>query len=203
MLVIAHRGASADLPENTLPAFERAIELGADFVELDVHADRDGHLVVTHDRPRQDHVYPTLEESLDLMRGRIGVMAELKTPHRYRRHAIVTRTVRLLGEDDALVCFQRSALVEARAVRPGLRTVQHVGFGTSIRAASGAWAAGFFDPRVTRRGIAAARALGLEALVYTVNEAARMTELSRFGATGIFTDRPELALRLFREAARR
>jgi glycerophosphoryl diester phosphodiesterase len=203
MLVIAHRGASADLPENTLPAFERAIELGADFVELDVHADRDGRLVVTHDRPRQDRVYPTLEESLDLMRGRIGVMAELKTPHRYRRHAIVTRTVRLLGEDDALVCFQRSALVEARAVRPGLRTVQHVGFGTSIRAASGAWAAGFFDPRVTRRGIAAARALGLEALVYTVNEAARMTELSRFGAAGIFTDRPELALRLFREAARR
>ena len=110
--------------------------------------------------------------------------------------------MRLLGEADVLVCFQRSALVEARAVRPGLRTVQHVGFGTSIRAASGAWAAGFFDPRVTRRGIAAARALGLEALVYTVNEAARMTELSRFGATGIFTDRPELALRLFREAAR-
>lgn len=203
MLVIAHRGASADLPENTLPAFERAIELGADFVELDVHADRDGRLVVTHDRPRPDRAYPTLEEALDLMRGRTGVMAELKTPHRYRRHAIVTRTVRLLGEDDALVCFQRSALVEARAIRPGLRTVQHVGFGTSIRAASGAWAAGFFDPRVTRRGIAAARALGLEALVYTVNEAARMTELSRFGAAGIFTDRPELALRLFREAARR
>jgi glycerophosphoryl diester phosphodiesterase len=203
MLVISHRGASAELPENTLPAFERAIEVGADFVELDVHADRDGRLVVTHDRPRQDRVYPTLEEALDLMRGRIGVMAELKTPHRYRRHAIVTRTVRLLGEDDALVCFQRSPLVEARALRPGLRTVQHVGFGTSIRAASGAWAAGFFDPRVTKRGIAAARALGLDALVYTVNEAARMTELSRFGAAGIFTDRPELALRLFREAARR
>jgi glycerophosphoryl diester phosphodiesterase len=203
MLVIAHRGASADLPENTLPAFERAIELGADFVELDVHADRGGRLVVTHGRPRPDDVYPTLEEALDLMRGRIGVMAELKTPNRYRRHAIVTRTVRLLSEDDALVCFQRSALVEARAIRPGLRTVQHVGFGTSIRAAAGSWAAGFFDPRVTRRGIAAARALGLDALVYTVNEAARMTELSRFGAAGIFTDRPELALRLFREAARR
>lgn len=203
MLVIAHRGASAELPENTLPAFERAIELGADFVELDVHADRDGRLVVTHDRPRPDGVYPTLEEALDLMRGRIGVMAELKTPNRYRRHAVVTRTVRLLGDDDALVCFQRSALVEARALRPGLRTVQHVGFSTSIRAASGAWAAGFQDPRTTRRGIAAARKLGLEPLVYTVNDAARMTELSRFGAAGIFTDRPDLALRLFREAARR
>ncbi len=52
MLVIAHRGASAELPENTLPAFERAIELGADYVELDVHADRQGRLVVTHEPPR-------------------------------------------------------------------------------------------------------------------------------------------------------
>jgi glycerophosphoryl diester phosphodiesterase len=202
MLVIAHRGASAERPENTLPAFERAIELGADFVELDVHADRDGRLVVTHDRPKPGGVYPTLEEALDLMRGRIGVMAELKTPHRYRRHGVVTRTVELLGDDDVLVCFQRPPLVEARALRPGLRTVQHIGFGTSIRAAAGAWAAGFFDPRTTRRGIAAALSLGLEPLVYTVNEAARMTELSRFGAAGIFTDRPELALRLFREGPR-
>ena len=52
MLVIAHRGASSELPENTLPAFERAIELGADFVELDVHADAMGQLVVTHARPQ-------------------------------------------------------------------------------------------------------------------------------------------------------
>ena len=36
-LVIAHRGASWDVPENTLPAIERAIEVGADFVEIDVH----------------------------------------------------------------------------------------------------------------------------------------------------------------------
>jgi len=202
MLVIAHRGASVERPENTLPAFERAIEIGADYVELDVHADADGRLVVTHDRPRPGGVYPSLEEALDLMRGRIGVMAELKTPSRYRRDAVVTRTVRLLGVDDVLVCFQRAALVEARAVRPGLRTVQHVGFGTSIRAAQGAWAAGFYDPRTTRRGLAAARTLGLEPLVYTVNDAARMTELSRLGAAGLFTDRPDLALRLFREAAR-
>jgi glycerophosphoryl diester phosphodiesterase len=52
VLVIAHRGASFELPENTLPAFERSIEMGADYVELDVHADRDDRLVVTHDPPR-------------------------------------------------------------------------------------------------------------------------------------------------------
>ena len=138
MLVIAHRGASAELPENTLPAFERAIEVGADYVELDVHADPSGRLLVTHDRPAANRAYPTLEEALDLMHGRIGVMVELKTPHRYAGHSVVARTVRLLAEDDVLVCFQRPALVEARSMRPSLRTVQHVGFGVSIRGARGA-----------------------------------------------------------------
>ena len=161
MLVIAHRGVSSELPENTLPAFERAIEVGADYVELDVHADQDGRLVVTHEPPRPRRQYPTLASALDLMRGRIGVMVELKTPSRYRRHRVVPRTVELLGPDDALVCFQRAALEEARALRPGLRTVQHVGFAVSIRGARGALAAGFYDPRVTRRGIRAAQVLGL------------------------------------------
>ena len=68
-LIIAHRGASDELPENTLPAFERAIEVGADFVELDVHATPDGRLVVTHDRPRARTGLPSLAEALDLCRG--------------------------------------------------------------------------------------------------------------------------------------
>jgi glycerophosphoryl diester phosphodiesterase len=48
-LVIAHRGASAERPENTLSAFERAAELGAPWVELDVQLTRDDQLVVIHD----------------------------------------------------------------------------------------------------------------------------------------------------------
>ena len=48
MLVLAHRGASAYAPENTEPAFRKAIELGADGVELDVHLCKDGHMVVNH-----------------------------------------------------------------------------------------------------------------------------------------------------------
>jgi glycerophosphoryl diester phosphodiesterase len=201
MIVIAHRGASYELPENTLPAFERAIELGADYVELDVHADAAGRLVVTHDRPRPKRDYPTLESALDLMRGRIPVIVELKTPRRYRKHGVVARTVALLSDDDVLACFQRPPLVEARRLRPGLRTIQNVGSGLSLRAARGAWAAGFHQARVTRRGVAAARALGLVPLAYTVNDVARMRQLDQLGAGGIFTDRPELALRLFREPA--
>jgi len=195
MLVIAHRGASWERPENTLPAFERAIELGADFVELDVHADRDGRLVVTHDPPKRNGSHPTLEEALDLCRGRIGVMVELKTPRRYRRHDVVARTVRLVTDDDVLICFQRPPLEAARALRPGIRTCQHVGYGVSIRGARDAWAAGFSNDRVTNRGLAAARALGLASLVYTVNEPARMRELAEAGVAGVFTDRPDLALR--------
>ena len=47
--VWAHRGASASAPENTLAAFEKAVEMGADGIELDVHRSRDGKLVVIHD----------------------------------------------------------------------------------------------------------------------------------------------------------
>jgi len=48
-LRIAHRGASGSAPEHTRPAFERALELGVDMIELDVQLSRDGQLVVIHD----------------------------------------------------------------------------------------------------------------------------------------------------------
>ena len=48
-LILAHRGASLEAPENTLAAFRQAIELGADGIELDVHLSGDGELVVIHD----------------------------------------------------------------------------------------------------------------------------------------------------------
>ena len=48
-LVLGHRGASAGAPENTVAAFTRARELGADGVELDVRRTADGVLVVHHD----------------------------------------------------------------------------------------------------------------------------------------------------------
>jgi glycerophosphoryl diester phosphodiesterase len=45
----AHRGAAAERPENTMPAFERALAIGVDALELDVHVTRDDHLIVVHD----------------------------------------------------------------------------------------------------------------------------------------------------------
>src|SRR5699024_11167615 len=48
-LVMAHRGGAALAPENTLAAFHNAVELGVDMIQLDIHATKDGHLVVIHD----------------------------------------------------------------------------------------------------------------------------------------------------------
>jgi glycerophosphoryl diester phosphodiesterase len=92
-VVLAHRGANGVEPENTLAAFRRALELGADGVELDVHRTADGGLVVHHDAAAPgvglladlttDAVrasapqIPTLAEALDVCAGRI-VNVEVK-----------------------------------------------------------------------------------------------------------------------------
>lgn len=61
-VLFAHRGASAHAPENTLPAFELALQQGADGVELDVKLTADGHVIVMHD--------PTVDRTTD-GRGRV------------------------------------------------------------------------------------------------------------------------------------
>lgn len=48
-LVIAHRGASGERPENTLPAYELAVAQNADMIEIDLHRTRDAAVVITHD----------------------------------------------------------------------------------------------------------------------------------------------------------
>ncbi len=48
-VLYAHRGATAELPENTLHAFHRALEVGATALETDAHLTRDGHVVLSHD----------------------------------------------------------------------------------------------------------------------------------------------------------
>ncbi|WP_394776377.1 glycerophosphodiester phosphodiesterase [Flavobacterium sp.] len=49
MLKIAHRGANGYEPENTLKSFQKALDLNADGIELDVHLSSDGHIIVIHD----------------------------------------------------------------------------------------------------------------------------------------------------------
>ncbi|MBI3059779.1 MAG: glycerophosphodiester phosphodiesterase, partial [Deltaproteobacteria bacterium] len=47
--IIGHRGASGEVPENTLPSFQRALEDGAKFLELDVHSCKNDDVVIIHD----------------------------------------------------------------------------------------------------------------------------------------------------------
>jgi glycerophosphoryl diester phosphodiesterase len=100
--IVAHRGASAYEPENTIRAIKRAIELGADMVEVDAHSTSDSELVVIHDPTvdrttngkgvvkqmtlqeirrldaGKDERIPTLREVLELSRNKIEVMIEAK-----------------------------------------------------------------------------------------------------------------------------
>jgi len=47
--LFAHRGASGEAPENTMAAFQRAVDMGIEYIELDVHASEDGQVMVIHD----------------------------------------------------------------------------------------------------------------------------------------------------------
>ncbi|WP_419211317.1 glycerophosphodiester phosphodiesterase [Maribacter sp. X9] len=106
--VIAHRGAHLSVPENTIAAYENAINMGCDFVEIDLRKTKDGHFVSVHnetvdayfdhksgrvgdftlselrDTPlgknsKGDNEYvPTFEEILRLCKGRIGIYLDLK-----------------------------------------------------------------------------------------------------------------------------
>ncbi|HNR33023.1 MAG TPA: glycerophosphodiester phosphodiesterase family protein [Candidatus Hydrogenedentes bacterium] len=64
--VVAHRGAHDGIPENTLAAYRRAIELGADFVEIDLRTTKDGELVSIHN--------DTVDAYVDDVRGRVADM---------------------------------------------------------------------------------------------------------------------------------
>jgi glycerophosphoryl diester phosphodiesterase len=103
-LVIAHRGASAYEPENTLRAFDLAIRQGAQMIELDLHITCDNHVVVIHDLTlnhttnltgRVDRLtlaeirradagkgerVPTLDETLDMTLGKVRLYLEIKDP---------------------------------------------------------------------------------------------------------------------------
>lgn len=102
-MIIAHRGASADAPENTLAAFEKAVEDGADMIELDVRLCAGGQTVVFHDEDLHrlagipgkisgltldelravdlaGQKIPTLEEVLGSFSRRISINIEIKDP---------------------------------------------------------------------------------------------------------------------------
>lgn len=101
-LTIGHRGAAALEPENTLRGFRKAIEIGVDYVEFDIHRCKSGELVVIHDETvdrttngkgfvadltlqelkkldaGKGEGIPTLQEVVDVCKGKIKMYIELK-----------------------------------------------------------------------------------------------------------------------------
>jgi glycerophosphoryl diester phosphodiesterase len=146
MAVWAHRGARAVAPENTLEAFARALELGADGFELDVHRSGDGGLVVHHDaaapelgvlamlpfdeiRARRPDI-PTLDEVLDRCQDAL-VNVEIKNlpgdddfdPTEEVASAVVALLHERGRRDDVLVSsFHLPSIDRVRALDPTIPT---------------------------------------------------------------------------------
>ena len=146
-LVVAHRGATAYAPENTLAAFRLAAEQGADAIEFDVRATSDGHLVIIHDpsldrttdragqisaltleevrradasgrrMPFAGERVPTLGEVLAVARGRLLVDIELKVTS--VESQVIEELARAGMLDAALApSFLEDALVRVQAADP-------------------------------------------------------------------------------------
>lgn len=139
MIIVGHRSAADHVLENTLGSIEKAIELGADYVEVDVRRTRDGTLVLMHDEtvdrtttghgvvaemtwedvkrlrtPDDQHV-PMLEEVLALCNNRIGLLLELKAT------GIAEEIVTVVGES-----HMSTRLMYASFHHPELLRVRHV-----------------------------------------------------------------------------
>jgi glycerophosphoryl diester phosphodiesterase len=148
-LVIAHRGASAERPENTLAAYELAIAQRADMIEIDLHLSADGAIVITHDAglaglggrgeiadasleairaldAGQGERVPTLAEVLDAFGRRIPFNLELKHGTRgayegLEAAALAAVEARGLLRDTLFSCFWDPVLARLREHRPEAR----------------------------------------------------------------------------------
>jgi glycerophosphoryl diester phosphodiesterase len=234
--VVAHRGCSEEAPENTLPAFERAIAGGIEIVECDVHLSRDGVPVVIHDATLDrttdargavaerdwselaavgagyasrfgetfsDTTLPSLEQLLDLCRGRCEVMIEIKRAAVGARgggiEEAVLSALRRAGAEDAamVISMDPRALRRVAAMAPGLprglvfprrawrRLVERtVAVDAGWLIASSAYLRR--SPKVVGRALAA----GLRVGAYVVNEESLLERLVRIGVDSIASDRP-------------
>lgn len=218
--VIAHRGASADAPENTVEAYLLAAAQGADWVELDVRRTADGALAVLHDAVLADGrvlvecerdtlpaSIPSLADALDACAG-MGVNIEIKNwiddPDYDPGDSVADGVVALLadrgGRDEVLISsFTDHTIARVRDLAPHLATAFLVHSATAeaigVAVDGGHQAIHPWDQGTTADQVAAARAAGLEVNVWTVDDPDRMLELAGMGVTGIVTNVPAVARR--------
>ena len=202
------------MPENSIPAFLRAIELGAEAIELDVHATRDGTVVVHHDpivnanglarhriadltddelkkfRLDQDIEIPTLTAVLDAVGVDVTVYVEIKAPG---IEPLVVRVIRESDANCAVHSFDHRIVKTVKSIFPAMRTgvlqnARHVDPLASLVAvgAQDLWQeVSFIDEDLVTR----AHAVNARVIAWTANEADHWETLKRIGVDGICTDR--------------
>jgi glycerophosphoryl diester phosphodiesterase len=196
VLIVAHRGASSEAPENTLEAFDRAIEVGADMIEFDVRRASDGSLVISHDPirgPARD--LPTLEETLRLTQGRIQLDVELKEPG-CERDAIDVLLRYFRPGDFCITSFLATALRDTRAIHPGIRTgLIFAVWNESVRTACLGPDADFLVAQY--RILKEAEEIGKPLFVWTVDDPAQTRALFECPLVeGVVTNNPRQAVAL-------
>jgi glycerophosphoryl diester phosphodiesterase len=219
-LSIGHRGARGHEPENTLRSVRRALELGADGIEIDVFCVEE-QVVVIHDETlerttngrgvvtQQSFEYlrsldagagekiPTLEEVLDEVDRRAFVNIELKALGSAGPVVeVVDRYIEQRGWNASDFIISSFDHDELRAV-PG----EQLRIGLLFERPSSAYAALARELRAysvhvelrhtTRDFVANAHSNGLKVFVYTVNAIADIERMRTWGVDGVFTDFPE------------
>jgi glycerophosphoryl diester phosphodiesterase len=220
--IIAHRGASAAEPENSLAAFRRAVAMGADGIELDVHLTADGALLVLHDdviggrpvagislrdarvgRLPNGECIPTLPEALQAIGPDTDVYVEVKALSPAGDAALLDTLAAAPAPGRCHVhsfdhrIVRRLREREPRLVTGVLSTSYPVDPLTPLVNAGAAelWQ---HDSMVDRDLVQAVHGAGARLLVWTVDDAARLRWLRDQGVDGVCTNRPDAA----REALR-
>jgi glycerophosphoryl diester phosphodiesterase len=220
--IISHAACKGHAPENTLLGVRRAIELGADGIEIDVHASRDGVPVLIHDETvdrttdgsgavsqmtlarlrRLDagdgERVPTLAEALDLTRGRVILVVEVKQAGIERRVLRVVRDQKALN-DCVVHSFNPQVVSRFRALEPALPAAlltaglnvadwdQLFAFALSLSAQG----VSVFFPKVDAGLVRRARLRELSFYTWTVNEIDDMRRMRDCGVDAIITDYPD------------
>jgi glycerophosphoryl diester phosphodiesterase len=221
--IIAHRGASADYPENTVEAFRAAGALGANWVELDVRRTADGALAVHHDAHLGDgraiveiaaadlpETVPSLAEALAAC-DPLGVNVEIKnSPQDVDFDAAagivepVVAAINACSQPIIVSSFHGPTLDRLRAVDASVATaLLTFDLRDAARTVNDAVAAGHaalhpFDRTVTRELVELAHGAGLRLNVWTVDDPGRIEELAEMGVDGIVTNVPDVAAAVLR-----
>lgn len=215
-LRIGHRGAAGHVLENTLGSIEKAIELGVDYVEIDLRLTRDGHVVILHD-PKVDrttnghgrikdltltqlkriktkdgqHV-PTLEEVLKLTDGRVGLMLELKIRGLAKR---VTEIVERSAFSSPVIyaSFHHKELSRVREWLPSATIMPLISRGMiapRIPVKLSAHHVGIRLDRVVKKLVESMHTAAVQVFVFTVNDADDLARMSNVEVDGIISDMP-------------